>query len=217
MLGSHKYSKEFLNIWDTKRNNSYEKWVFVDEYKLIDDQNMRIGKDGKPEQQKVQSMQIISTHFEESEAKIKILFMFTDRYSIMDVIIKVSSFREFIVEIFKYSTKKYGFSLEKVWCNSTSTGNKFHIFAKVETDRNPSYTNTLMKIELDEHEKNDTFTVMWTSDTLKSHNIRNILGSNYLGVINDDEGVVYIFDLIEEKYSGFIDLNKVLPDIQSNS
>jgi hypothetical protein len=37
VLGSHKYSEEFLEIWDTKRNNSYEKWVLVDEYSLIDD------------------------------------------------------------------------------------------------------------------------------------------------------------------------------------
>lgn len=32
VLGSHKYSKEFLEIWNTKRNNAYEKWVLVDEY-----------------------------------------------------------------------------------------------------------------------------------------------------------------------------------------
>lgn len=37
VLGSHKYSKEFLEIWDTKKNNTYEKWILVDEYSLIED------------------------------------------------------------------------------------------------------------------------------------------------------------------------------------
>jgi len=37
VLGSHKYSEEFLEIWDSKRNNTYEKWVLVDEYSLIED------------------------------------------------------------------------------------------------------------------------------------------------------------------------------------
>lgn len=50
VLGSHKYSKEFLEIWDTKRNNSYEKWVLVDEYWLVKE------ADGA-----VMAMQIIST------------------------------------------------------------------------------------------------------------------------------------------------------------
>lgn len=50
VLGSHKYSQEFMEIWDTKRNNSYEKWVFVDEYSLIEDFS-----------DVVKGMQIIST------------------------------------------------------------------------------------------------------------------------------------------------------------
>lgn len=50
VLGSHKYSKEFLEIWDTKKNNSYEKWVLADEYSLTEDMY-----------DNVEGMQIIST------------------------------------------------------------------------------------------------------------------------------------------------------------
>ena len=50
VLGSHKYSKEFLEIWDSKKQSSYEKWVLADEYSLADD----FGDDAK-------GIQIIST------------------------------------------------------------------------------------------------------------------------------------------------------------
>lgn len=50
VLASDKYSEEFLDIWDTRRNNSYEKWVIVDEYSLVEDIT-----------DNVKSMQIIST------------------------------------------------------------------------------------------------------------------------------------------------------------
>ena len=37
VLGSHKYSKEFLEIWDSRKYTSYEKWVLADEYSLTEE------------------------------------------------------------------------------------------------------------------------------------------------------------------------------------
>lgn len=50
VLGSHKYSNEFLKIWDAKKNISYEKWILADEYPLVDRND-----------DEVHGMQIIST------------------------------------------------------------------------------------------------------------------------------------------------------------
>lgn len=58
---------------------------------------------------------------------------------------------------------------------------------------------------------------MWSSTTLKTDNIRSVLGPQYLGIVDDDESTLYIYDLISEKYSGFIDLKKVIPDIKGKS
>jgi hypothetical protein len=155
-------------------------------------------------------MQVISTHFEKSEAKIKILLLYTDKYKIIDVVIKISSFKEFVVEIFQISKKRLEIQIEKVWVNNKSFGNKFYFFVKKLNKARNNFDNTLMKIELNEEEENDSPSILWTSDALKTNNIRSFIGSNFLGVVNDDEGIIYIFDLIEEKYSGFIDLNTVL-------
>lgn len=37
VLGSHKYSDEFLEIWDSRKYTSYEKWVLAEEYSLIEE------------------------------------------------------------------------------------------------------------------------------------------------------------------------------------
>ena len=211
VLGSHKYSQEFLEIWDTKRNNSYEKWVLVDDYNLIE------GLERNRNDETVHSMEIISSHFDQSQAKIKILFFYDTKYSIMDIVIKLSTFREFIVEISQHSTVKYGFKVDKIWTESKTHGNNIYAFAKISTGRQKSFTNTLIKVKIDEKETKDEFSVLWKTETLKADNIRTILGANYLGVINDDEGIVYIFELFEERYSGYIDLNRVFPNIKGNS
>ena len=74
------------------------------------------------------------------------------------------------------------------------------------------FLNSLIKIELDENEQNDKLSILWTSDTLKSDKIRIVLNSQYLGILNDEDHILYIYELIQEKYSGFIDLNKVIPE-----
>ena len=71
-----------------------------------------------------------------------------------------------------------------------------------------------MKVKIDEKETKYEFSVLWKTETLKTDNIRTILGANYLGIINDDEGIVYIFELFEERYNGYIDLNKAFPNIK---
>ena len=216
VLGSHKYSREFLQIWDRKKNNSYEKWVMVDEYDLVDSGGLekKVSMIGKV----VHSMQIVSSHFDQSQAKIKILFFYDTKYSVMDIVIKLSTFREFIVEISQLSTIKYGFVIDRIWTDSKTKGNNVYAFAKISSSgRQKSFKNTLMKVKIDEKETKDEFSVLWKTETLKTDNIRTILGANYLGVINDDEGIVYIFELFEERYSGYIDLNKAFPNIKGNS
>ena len=85
----------------------------------------------------------------------------------------------------------------------------FHLLVK-RADKN--FLNSLIKVEVDENEINDKFSVLWTSDALKTDKIRVVLNPQYLGMLNDEEHILYIYDLIQEKYTGFIDLQKVIPD-----
>lgn len=75
----------------------------------------------------------------------------------------------------------------------------------------------LFKVELNDKEKNDEFQILWTSNALKNDNVRAKVGMNYLGIINDHDSTLYIYDLVEERYSGYIDIKKVIPDIESKS
>lgn len=98
-------------------------------------------------------------------------------------------------------------------CSKTEEG-RYHILVK-KAERNPSLC--LFKVELNDFEKNDKMNVLWSSNTLKSDNIRPVLGPQFLGIIWDDESILYIYDLLEERYSGFIDLKKVIPEIKGQS
>ena len=98
-------------------------------------------------------------------------------------------------------------------CSKTEQG-RYHILVKKKAD---IPTLTLFKVELDLSEKNDKMTVLWDSTLLKTTNIRTVLGPQYLGIINDEDSVIYIYDLNEERYSGFIELKKAIPDIEGKS
>ena len=162
----------------------------------------------------VHSMQILSTHFEESEAKIRVLFIFENSYTIMDIKIVISSFKEFIVKIIPVTKKKIPFKIAKVhMCNKTEAGRYHFLVAKKE--RKPNVC--LFKIELDSKESNDKLTVLWTSQKLETDNIRAKIGIQLLGILDNTKNVLYIYDLVAENYSGFIDLKRVLPDIESES
>jgi len=101
-----------------------------------------------------------------------------------------------------------------VLISSKTEDKRYHVLV-TKKDRKP--TQCLFKVEIDSNEKNPKMKVLWSSQALKTNNIRAVQGVNYLGIINDDEGTLYIYDLEEERYSGFIDIKKVLPDIEGAS
>lgn len=60
-------------------------------------------------------------------------------------------------------------------------------------------------------------TELWTSQALATTDIRVKIGLELLGIFDNTQNVLYIYDLIEENYSGFIDLKKAIPDMKSHS
>ena len=84
--------------------------------------------------------------------------------------------------------------------------NIYHIF--VECD-NKSKDNSLIKFKLDANETNGHYSILWTSSILQSDKIRVVLSPQYLGILDDEDHILYIYDLIHEKYTGFIDLKLV--------
>jgi len=83
--------------------------------------------------------------------------------------------------------------------------------------QNKKPTVSLFKIELDSNESHDKLTILWTSQTLSTSNIRAKLGIQLLGILDNTQNVLYIYDLVKENYSGYIDLKKVIPDMKSES
>jgi hypothetical protein len=75
----------------------------------------------------------------------------------------------------------------------------------------------LFKIHLDEFEKNDKMKSLWSSQALKTDQLRARLGIKHLGIIDDTSCILYIYSLTDERYTGFIDLKKVIPDMNSQS
>ena len=70
-------------------------------------------------------------------------------------------------------------------------------------------SNSLIKIKFDSEEKNEIWSTLWTSSILKSDQIRVVLSPQYLGILDDEDHILYIYDLEQEKYTGFIDLKLV--------
>ena len=97
--------------------------------------------------------------------------------------------------------------------SKTETG-KYHILVS-KRQRKP--TLALLKVEIDEDEKNDVLTELWTSQALATTDIRVKIGLELLGIFDNTTNILYIYDLIEENYSGFIDLKKAVPDMESHS